>query len=392
MDLPKYERKCDNWLATFRDYTLDRCESAESFVFWTGLFCLAASVRRKIFIGKKYLGAWSCYPHCYIIFVGPAGMRKTTTMGFAIDILDQIPVIPKGSTFITQAAMVDTIVKSPDASLYLTVEEFGDVIIKGGMEMFEFLTSMFDGKKNIEQKTMSRGIEFANKPCINMLAATTPEWIAANMPESIIGGGFASRVLFQQESTTRMKKLWFREQQEKKLKDYTKLEKDLVSDLTHIALNIEGEFEVELEAEKFLEEWNQSQDFRSGNKKIAGFLNRKVTYVLKIAQLVHVAYDDKLLLNKSDFEAAIGIVESLEKNLPKVFEGVGKNTYHLDMNDIVNYIQLNPGVRRDDLFRTFSNVATPNLLDELVNGLLIMNLVKTEMDENNRLKFYLVEK
>lgn len=391
MELPKYERKCENWLATFREWTLDRCESAESFVFWTGLYCLSASVRRRIFIGKKYLGAWTCYPHCYIMFVGPAGMRKTTTMGFAIDLLDQVPSLTKGSTFITQTAMVDTIMKSPDASMYMTVEEFGDIILKGGFEMFEFLTSMFDGKKNLEQKTMLRGIEFANKPCINMLAATTPEWIAANMPESVIGGGFASRVLFQQESTTRMKKLFFRKQLITSPKNYDKLEQDLISDLTHIAMNIEGEFELEEEAEDWLEAWNQKHDFHTGNKKIAGFMNRKVTHILKIAQLVHIAYSDILKINKQDFEAAIEIVEALEVNLPKVFAGVGKNQYSLDMRDIVSYVAINPGVILPDLKNVFQNAATPSMLEELIFGLLEMNELKSELGPGGKLKLYIVE-
>lgn len=389
MELPKYERRCKNWLTSFAEWTLDRCESAESFVFWTGIFCLSTVARRKIFIGKEYLGAWSCYPHCYIIFVAPPGLRKTTTMGFAIELLDQVVSITKASTFITQTALVDSLMKSPDASIYMTVEEFGDVILKGGTEMFEFLTSMFDGKKNIEQKTMARGIEFAKAPCINMLAATTPEWIAANMPESIIGGGFASRVLFQFENKTRKKQLFFTKNTNKR--DYKKLEEDLISDLNHIAINVEGAFKLSQEVQDWMEDWNQKFDAHSGNKKIQGFLNRKVTHILKIAQLVHVSYSDELILTIEDFKGAIAIVESIELNLPKVFAGVGKNEYSVDMRDIVTYVSSNPGVSRDNLLRNFMNSASPKVLDELITGLLQAKFLRTEFNKAQELIFYLME-
>lgn len=389
MDLPTYKRKCENWLSSFSDWTLDRCESAESFVFWTGLFCLATVARRKIFIGKKYLGAWSCYPHCYIIFVAPPGLRKTTTMGFAIELLDQVVSITKTSTFITQVAMVDSIMKSPDASIYMTVEEFGDIILKGGMEMFEFLTSMFDGKKNIEQKTMSRGIEFATRPCINMLAATTPEWIAANMPESVIGGGFASRCLFQFENKTRKKQLFFTKNTNQR--DYKQLEQDLISDLNHIAMNVEGEFSLDQETQDWMEDWNSKFDSHSGNKKIQGFLNRKVTHILKIAQLVHISYSDELILTIDDFKSAIAIVESIETNLPKVFAGVGKNEYSVDMRDIITHVAKNPGISRDNLLRAFMNSASPVKLDELVNGLLSMKFLESRLGKMSELTFYITE-
>jgi hypothetical protein len=175
----------------------------------------------------------------YVMFVGPAGMRKTTTARMGTDLMEPIPSLSKPPTFITKEAIVDSLLTSPDSSMMLLIEEFSDIMQKGNSgEMYEFLTSMFDGKKEVQQKTLKRGVELIAKPCINMLAATTPEWIGANMPEGIIGGGFASRVIWVYENKLRNRGMYWSKVTEKY--DFKTMEDDLSADLAHIAETIEG--------------------------------------------------------------------------------------------------------------------------------------------------------
>ena len=199
-------RQCANWLDTYMSWTLPRSEAPESYIKWTGLFTLSSVLRRKVRIPKGILGSWECPPHLYIMFIAPPGeARKTTTQSYAIDLLEEVPDVMKGPAIVTQASLLDKLVESEDSSVYLIAEEFSDLIMKSKGEMFEFLTSMFDGKKSIEASTISRGVQFAERPCINLLAATTPIWVSENMSEAIIGGGFASRVIFIYEETVKMK-------------------------------------------------------------------------------------------------------------------------------------------------------------------------------------------
>lgn len=376
-DIKPYERRCKNWLLSFRDYALPRCTAPENWIFWSGLWTLSAALRRRVSIGRKYLGGWTCYPHMYLMFVGPPGTRKNTTMGFAINLIDQIPALTRPPTFVTQAALVDSIVKSPDSSVYLTVEEFGDLIIKGGLEMFEFLTSMYDGKKQLDQKTMSRGIEFAERPCLNLFAGTTPEWIAGNMPASVIGGGLASRFIFIYNETERMRKIYF----DDVVGDFTKMENDLVADLSHIANNIEGEFTIDDEAKKWAIAWNEEYDKKPINPKIQGYYRRKPTHLHKVAQLVHIAYSDELVLHKADFELALAALDAVEPTLLKVFQGVGRNEYALDMKDIAEYVKAKGRVPEDVLKRHFQSVAQPGKLQELIDGLLGFGMIRSELDK-----------
>jgi hypothetical protein len=368
---------------------MPRIAAPESYVFWTGIYCLSAAIRRKVYIGKSSLGTWTCYPHCYIMLVGPPGFRKNTSMGPGIELLQELSdtsIITKAPIFITKEALLDGIFKSPDSSIYLTVEEFGDLLLKSGPEMYEFLTSMFDAKKHVDQGTMSRSYEFAEKPCLNLLAGTTPKWISEKMPESVIGGGFASRVLFIYEDKEPEDTIFFNGATDV----FDKLKTDLISDLAHIANNLEGEFTLLEETKTWFTEWNrENKKKRSPNPKLSGYYARKITYIFKLAQLFHISYSDAKEITRLDLETAIGFIESTEKTLPKVFAGVGKNEYSLDSRDIVRFIHDNPGVFKDRVLREFETVATWEKVEGLLAGFIQMKYVKAEYDGESKVtKFY----
>lgn len=375
-----YERKCSNWLKTYKDWIMPRINAPESYVFWSGVFCLSAAIRRKVYIGKDFLGTWECFPHCYIILVGPPGFRKNTSMGEAIGLLEELHdggIITKAPTLITKESMVDSIMKSPDGSIFFTVEEFGDLILKSGPEMYELLTSLFDSKKKLDQGTMSRTYELAMKPCVNLLAGTTPQWIANKMPESVIGGGLASRIIFIFEDIAPDDRIFFQETTIPG--DFAKMRQMLLDDLAHIANNIEGKFQIDQKGIDWLEDWNKKRK-KGTDPKLSGYYARKITHILKISQLFHISYSDTLVLSIEDIQSAVGIVETIERNLPRVFAGVGKNVYSLDSREINEYIKAHSGVRKENVFQAFQNVATTDKIELLMQGLMTMKLVRSEYE------------
>lgn len=378
------KRRCSNWLSTYQEWALDRCAAPKSFVFWSAIFCLSSAIRRKVFVPKKILGAWNCYPFVYIFLVGPPGTRKNTAMGFSVDILDQITTLTKPPEFIGPESLIDSISKSDDYSVYLLIEEFGDLVLSGNNKMYEFLTSVFDGKKELRKKTFTRGLEYASKPCVNGFFGTTPKWINENMPEAVIGGGFASRCIFVNELKPTSRRIFFADGElPKPLEYYAKLEKDLVADLQHIANNIEGEFDISKGDRDWFEKWHEDHEY-SSHSKLQGWNNRKITYILKLAQLVKISYSDELVLTRKDIEEAIKIVDSIENKLPKVFEGVGKNEYLFDAKDMVEFISNNPGVERNVVLKQFETVAMVGLLEQLIDGLLMTDQLKSEVGSSNR--------
>jgi hypothetical protein len=235
-----YQRKCKNWLHDFGRWTLPRSEAPETFIMWTGLFTMASALRRHVKIPKTLFGSWEASPNLYILFIAKAGRaRKSTTANYSEDLLDALDHITKSPELITKESLLTTLVKSEDASMSILAPEFGEFMVKSGPEMYGFLTNMYDGKKKIAASTLSRNVEFVERPCVNLLGATTPEWVADNMPASVIGGGFASRVIFIFADKVRRRQLYYESLNHEAM---DKIRLDLIADLDHIARNINGEF------------------------------------------------------------------------------------------------------------------------------------------------------
>lgn len=374
------KRKCQNWLKTFGEWTLPRSEAPETFIFWTGLFTIASVVRRHVKVPKSILGSWEAAPNLYILFIAPPGKaRKSTTANYTEDLLDYVPDVTKSPELITKESLLSTIVKSPDNSIAITAPEFGEFIAKSGPDMYGFLTNIYDGKKNISVSTLSRGLELAERPCVNLLGATTPIWLADNMPESVIGGGFASRVIFIFEESVRRRKLYYRELDHEKLES---LREDLVQDLIHISNEISGEFEIEKEAEDFMVEWYEANAEVSSvsEYKLHGYYERRPAHIHKVAMLLHLAESDELVLQKKDFEAAITILGQVEKKLPQTFQSVGKNIYAVDARRIAEFVKEKKKVSQGELYSQFFHVATPNMLQEFITALVLMGEIKQTVE------------
>lgn len=378
----KYERKCKNWLTEFGRWTLPRSEAPETFIFWTGLFTLSSALRRHVKVPKNMFGSWESSPNLYIMFIAPPGKaRKSTTANYTEDLIDYVPHITKSPEMITKESLLSQLVKSDDASMCIIAPEFGEFIVKSGPDMYGFLTNMYDGKKNISVSTLSRGSEFVEKPCVNLLGATTPEWIAANMPESVIGGGFASRVIFIFEERVRRRQLYYENL------DYAVLEvirQNLISDLKHIAEVLHGEFKIAEDAKDFMEAWykEHADDGTESQYKLHGYFERKPAHIHKIAMLLHVAYSDELILTIKDFKEAIALLAQIEKKLPEVFQSVGKNPYTVDIKRFYRYIKEKGHVSQMELYQEFFHVAQPFQLDELLKGLIDMGQIKMGMDND----------
>src|SRR5438045_1292918 len=77
-------RLCQDWLASYLEWTSEQ-ESPESLHLWTGLVCISAAVRRKLFISLEH---GTVYPNLYVIIVAEsAKIRKSTAAGMGMKIL-----------------------------------------------------------------------------------------------------------------------------------------------------------------------------------------------------------------------------------------------------------------------------------------------------------------
>jgi hypothetical protein len=383
-------RKCKNWLESFRLWTTQSV-APESFLFFSGLFTLSSALRRHVKVSKDYLGGWECYPNLYIVFVGPAGVvTKSTSIGKAEELLENLPYLPMLTGSATTPILAKRLSESADSSLIISVDELGLLVEKAGPSVFSVLVRLFDGKRKIEDETISRSLILAENPSLNFFAGTTPSWISDNISTGILGGGWGSRTLFIHEDRPRAYRLIHKGHNEHI--DFTKLKEDLVTDLTYISENIHGDFIMDKDTYEWFDKWyvNSMEHPNPNERKIQGYIQRRPAYVMKLAMIMKLAFSDELILTQLDLQNAIDELKKIEGKIADTFKSIGRNKYVPDMDGIEAFIRDNGKVEQSNLFAEFNTSAEPTKLKELVEGLIVMDRIQASMDTTDKKMYFSV--
>jgi hypothetical protein len=288
------------------------------------------------------MGTYTIYPNIYAMFVGDPGViRKSTTIGMAEKLLLEIDEVKIASTAMSVSKLMNVLSQTDDGSISIMPSELGTFMNISKDEMYDALTDLYDGKVKYEYSTRQWGDELTENPCVSMLAATTPTWIANQMPSAAIGGGFASRTVFVFENTVRQREMYYDLDQ----RHFDGLESMLRNDLMHIADRCVGEFRHEsAEVKEEMRRWyKKTADLPIPDGRLSGYFQRKPTHVHKVAMLLSLSERDDLVITSTHFRAALALLESLEDKMSRVFSSIGKNPYASELEAVLDYIASNRG-------------------------------------------------
>lgn len=370
------KRECANWIKSFVDWVRPRSEAPDSYIIWTAIWCIASALKRHVYIPKTILGQWNCFPNLYVFLVGPPGLRKTTQVDMLYDeIIHEIDDIHVTAQSATQQALMKQLADSDDFSLTIISKEFGNLYKASGPLIIEFLTALFDGNKRFDNLTLSRGVELASNPSANMIAATTPIWLAENFGISALQGGFASRIIWVYEDELRKHQLFYKGLNYDFL---NKVRAGLIKDLRHVTEAINGEITLD---DDLIEYTNNlyikfmREEAPTFDARMQGYVHRKPRHILAVAICLHFAYSDKMALTQNDVDNANRLLTQLEPKMTHTFRSVGGNPYTLNMDEIVDYIKKKVRVKRQQLLARFNHVATPDVVAGLLDALVMYGTI-----------------
>ena len=353
-------RKLENWIEAYLEYA-DHTEAPRRLHFWTAASVIAGALRRKVWIDQNFF-KW--YPGLYVILVAKPGVvSKTTTIDIGMDLLREVPGIKFGPDILTWQSMMTTFAASgemfdcngtwmPMSAITFASGELGNLVNPQDKDLINLLITLWDGKKRLEKTTKNSGNDMVDSPWINMIAATTPHWIADNMPPATIGGGFTSRCVFV-----------YAEKKERFV-PYPKLEMngkdemrrlDLIDDLNNIAANIAGEYQLTQDAVKWGIQWYEehwtSRRAELDDERLDGYIARKQTHLHKLAMVLAAARTNDLLITKADLQLAERMLNDTEPDLAKVFSRIGRTEESLQFERFLGIIKKRGMVPYEEAYR-----------------------------------------
>ena len=349
----------DGWLGEFvYDYG-EVIESPDSFLFWSGVAALAATVRRKLFI--KF-GTRNLYPNFYIILVARTGAaRKGAPIKAAeffaktvpdINFLDRTTTerLPHDLSYRIQNIGGQTQKVPCDANGFLCAEELvafiGDQSYNS--DVLKFLIEWWDCPDDKNTRSIKHGIIQLKNIHITLLGGTTPDWLQGALSNLVAGGGMLNRTLFIVEERTPKMIPW-----PQAPNDSTK--QRLIQQLAHID-SLQGEFTITEDALKWTDIWYK--DFRrqlESNDTEAASLERKQVHMIKLAMLLAVSEGRPFEITSSLLERSNRILKEQEIGLPEIARSLLANPIGREHIRVLDFIRKVGGkIIHSDLLRKCS--------------------------------------
>lgn len=382
--MPRY---LTDWLSAYLDFTKDT-EPPLSYHTWAGISVLASTLQRRCLL---QWGHHPIFPNMYIAIIGPSGQtRKGETLSLARPFLEHvgIPIVanrvtnerlfryvgetlsnfkgPNGQ-IMTQCAAT---IFSPEMHVFLGVKN---------TDLLSALTDWYDCAQRWEYDTKHQGKDEIVGLCINMLAATAPDWISSMFPQEAIGGGFTSRTIIVYEGT---KGRIVADPNSEEFAPDKELEAKLRHDLEQIKL-ITGEFYMTPEALETYKEWyiNQEEKIKRGvfpvmDPKFAGYCSRRATHVKKLAMVLSASRSDDCVIELQDFEKARKILRLAETKMRRAFGGVGRARFADITEGVLDFIQGRRSVLRSEILRRFYRDVDAYSMEQIERVLERMKVVR----------------
>lgn len=377
----------NDWLTDFLEYS-NYGEASPRIMYWVGVSTIAGALRRKIWFDQDIF-QWS--PNFYIIIVGPAGtVKKSTSIDIGINLLKQIEGINFGPEMLTWQALITYIAEHPDtheigsedfisSNVTIAISEFGTFFELQDRSLVDSLTNLWDGKLGtIEKLTKTQGGDSMVNPWINIISGTTPEWMMAHFPNSLIGSGFAGRCIFLHGEMSD-RDIPYPKRNMPKGKKRNEQRNHLVSKLQDIS-NYAGAFDLTEQAYEWGDAWYKKQ--RNAIRKLgvgsleAGFVARKQVHLHKLAMVIAASKYKFPVVDVEDLVEADIQLRLLDEDVKKIFGFVGQSSITHAASQIIEAVikfgQIEKRtLYREEFFRTMNALQFKEAVDSAIQTGLI---------------------
>ena len=338
----------ENFIESYLDF-YSNTEPPTLYNRWCAIGGIAALLGRQTWIQH---GHSKIYPNQYIMLVGEAGCRKSTSIKtflkpllseagynkfsssktskekFLMDLAEGMDQVnnPEGHLDVnngpanwgknkTMQELFGVIDASEPSECLIMADEFNVFMGHSNVEFIDMLTDLWDYNGIFAQRTKSGKSVLVPNPTITMLAGNTQVGISMSFPTEVIGQGFFSRLIlvYSDPSGLRITKPKSPDPVERRT---------LVEKLIRIKGRVRGEMLVEDSAWAALDDiyqnWKDLEDVR-----FKSYSTRRLTHLIKLC-LCCGAASERQVVDVRTVEYANTILHFTESVMPKALGEFGK--------------------------------------------------------------------
>lgn len=368
----------DGFLHYYMKYT-DRQESPDSYHFWVAATIIGGVIQRRAWLDR---GVYSIYPSLYTVLVGPSGVtRKSRAMRLGTDLLDGfewanvvadkttpealLEAMQFGSANVNADMDEGTVKISTDASAFIRASELAVFLNKQSYTsgMVALLTDLYDSPRTFDYRTRNKKPITLRNVSVSFLGASTPEWLATNLPEAAFEGGFMSRVILVVRRN-RSRFIAFPAPPEPGQKEA------LQGALKHIRSNFRGSIVLDESAQGWFSNWyvrHETQN-RESDYNLLGFVERKPDTVFKVALILAASEaPERHTITRENLETAEKIVTWTQRWMFRAFENVEMSHLGDLRRKVTQMIEANGGevTRRDIMRKLGGRIRSVSDFDEI---------------------------
>lgn len=352
----------NNWLDDFVAHT-SYGETPAKIMFWVGVATIAGALQRKVWIEEDGF-QWT--PNFYLLIVGrPGTIRKSTSIGRGLSLLKKVPDVDFGPQIVTWQQLISHMAAAKREVLIgctsfemscvtIGLSEFGSLFDPSNRELVDILTDIWDAKlETVRKETKTMGDDEIVNPWLNILACTTPDWIAANFSAGMVGTGFASRPIFLYADRPLTDVAYpSRNRPEGKSKQHEA--NALIARLTEMS-HYAGEFKLTEAAYEWGDDWYKKMRVvqRKLNDTEAGFSERKQTHLHKLAMVISAAKSKFPIIDVEEMIEADYHIQQLEEDTKRIFGFVGQTATSRTAREIIETIERSGEMCKKDLFKKY---------------------------------------
>jgi hypothetical protein len=328
------KRKLPSFLDAFTTYH-EGMDVPKIFVRWTGLWTLSVMLERRVW---TYTKKSRLFPNMFVYLVGIAGLGKTETIITAKSIINAVDHTLLGPDNITGAFLADAIrdgerqIITPKGAetYYSTSFLTSDLQTMLGVwddGIIAKLTHLYDAKDYAEGRRSSKKDDdrtfYRDKVCLNMLAGTTPSFLRNNLPVTIWGHGYMSRVVIVFSGETERSSLFADEDEGKAAASLG----ELINEAKAIRENSFGPFSFTPEARELVDAFWRHPGLQGGppiptDARLQSYTTRRPAHLLKLMQLFHIdRTSTDMILTAEDYQKAYEFMVETEALMPEAFVG-----------------------------------------------------------------------